>query len=309
MKTLLMQQLSNFAKQPEFRQKGGLCVALVITDRARAGLPLNPDKLLTGKQGQVEGLGKARVQAILAKHGITRVLAEEGGRTSRGSIDNMRSYVAFLNSLKAPVNLDAIEKFWIGRVHEFFAGKPFKFHADAALSVRAAVRKILDQARERQTKLPGSRYEGTMLQHLVGAKLDIILGDGKVAHHAASEADEAEGRAGDFVLGDVAIHVTTHPGEALMSKCARNISAGLRPLIVTTSRKTIAADALAEQADIASRVDILDIEQFLAANLYERSLFSAKNHLPKTAELLARYNALIDAHETDPSLKIEIAGK
>ena len=285
-------------------------MALVITDRARDGLPLNPDKLLTGKRGQVEGLGKARVQAILARHGITRVLAEEGGRTSRGSIDNMRSYVAFLNNLKAPVNLDAVEKFWIGRVHEFFAGKPFKFHADAALSVRAAVRKILDQARERQAKLPGSRYEGAMLQHLVGAKLDIVLGMGKITHHAASEADEAEGRAGDFVLGNVALHVTTNPSEALMAKCKRNIDAGLRPLIVTTtSRKIIAADDLAEQAGIATRFDILDVEQFLTANLYEHVLFSTKNHLPKTAEILARYNELIDAHETDPSLKIEIAGK
>lgn len=281
----------------------------MITDRARAGLPLDPDKLVTGKKGQVEGLGKARVQAILAKHGITRVLAQEGGRTSRGSMDNMRLYVEFLNALKAPVDLDAIEKFWIGRVIEFFAGKPFKFHTDASLSVRAAVRKVLDQARERQAKMPGSRYEGAMLQHLVGAKLDLVLGRGKITHHSASEADEAEGRAGDFIAGDAAIHVTTHPGEALISKCARNLEAGLRPLIVTTSRKTIVADSLAEQANIGSRVDVLDIEQFLAANLYERALFLAKNLPPKTTELIDRYNELIEANETDPSLRIEVAGK
>lgn len=281
----------------------------MITERARAGLPLDPDKLVTGKKGQVEGLGKARVQAILAKHGITRVLAQEGGRTSRGSMDNMRLYVEFLNALKAPVNLDVIEKFWIERVNEFFAGKPFKFHTDASLSVRAAVRKVLDQARERQAKMPGSRYEGAMLQHLVGAKLDLVLGEGKITHHSASEADEAEGRAGDFIAGDVAIHVTTHPGESLISKCARNLEAGLRPLIVTTSRKTVVADSLAEQANIGSRVDVLDIEQFLAANLYERALFFSKNLPPKTRELLARYNELIEAHETDPSLRIEIAEK
>lgn len=272
-------------------------------------MPLDSGKLVTHKGGQVEGLGKAGVQAILARHGIMRTLAEEGGRTSRGSIDNMRLYVKFLNSLDAPVDLDAIEKFWVKRVYEFFAGKPFRFHADAALSVRAAVRKVLDQAHERQSKLPGSRHEGAMLQHLVGAKLDIIMGKGKITHHSASEADEAEGRAGDFILGDVAIHVTTHPSEALVAKCARNLAAGLRPLIITTTKKTSFADTLAEQANISSRLDVLDIEQFLAANLYERALFSAKNHLPRTTELLTRYNELIEAHETDPSLKIEIAGR
>lgn len=272
-------------------------------------MPLDPGKLVTHKGGQVEGLGKAGVQAILARHGIMRTLAEEGGRTSRGSIDNMRLYVNLLNSLDAPVDLDAIEKFWVKRVYEFFAGKPFRFHADAALSVRAAVRKVLDQAHERQSKLPGSRHEGAMLQHLVGAKLDIVMGKGKITHHSASEADEAEGRAGDFILGDVAIHVTTHPSEALVAKCARNLAAGLRPLIITTTKKTSFADTLAEQANISSRLDVLDIEQFLAANLYERALFSAKNHLPRTTELLTRYNELIEAHETDPSLKIEIAGQ
>ena len=40
---------------------------------------------------------KYRIQRILADHGITRVLAEEGGRTSRGSVGLMQKYVEFLN--------------------------------------------------------------------------------------------------------------------------------------------------------------------------------------------------------------------
>jgi len=192
--------------------------------------------------------------------------------------------------------------------YELWTKKSILFEWNTSFSISSNVRSILENAMQ-YGKFSRTPALNIVLQHLVGAKLDIVLGTGKVTHHAASEADEAEGRAGDFVLGDVAIHVTTHPSEALMAKCARNISAGLRPLIVTTSRKTIAADMLAEQADIALRLDILDVEQFLTANLYERALFSAKNHIPKTSELLARYNKLIDAHETDPSLKIGIVGK
>lgn len=39
--------------------------------------PIDPDTLLTGQGGQVRGLGKDAVMAILGKpqHGITRVLA------------------------------------------------------------------------------------------------------------------------------------------------------------------------------------------------------------------------------------------
>ena len=41
-------------------------------------------ELLTEGGGQVFGLGKSAVQSILHRHDITRVLASEGGRTSRG---------------------------------------------------------------------------------------------------------------------------------------------------------------------------------------------------------------------------------
>lgn len=54
-----------------------------VTQHARKGLPLNPDELLTEAGGQVLGLGRGAVQAVLNRHGITRVLAAEGGRTSR----------------------------------------------------------------------------------------------------------------------------------------------------------------------------------------------------------------------------------
>lgn len=303
-------QLAKFAKENGFRNKGALCVALVMTEKAREGLPIDPETLLTDGGGQVKGLGKGAVQAVLAKHKITRTLAEEGARTSRGSPRNTRLYVAFLNKLAeaGAIDLDVIEKWWVDRVREFFAGKPFKFRVDTGISVRAAVRDLVAQTQARQKDMPGSRFEGTMLQHLVGAKLDLVLGLGVVEHHGASEADEAEGRGGDFTVGEVVIHVTTHPGEALIKKCGENIGAGLRPLIVTNTKGTLVADALAEQQGIAGRIDVLDAEQMLATNLFEWGKFTGADRKAVTADLIKRYNELVEAHETDPSLKIEIAG-
>lgn len=94
------------------------------------------------------GLGKGAVQAILKRHGIDRVLASEGGRTSRGSLNNMRVYVALLNALhvQGSLDLDAVEKFWIARVHEFFAAKPFKIRLDASRNLRTVVGDVLQQA-------------------------------------------------------------------------------------------------------------------------------------------------------------------
>ena len=203
--TDLVEALRDFNKDRKFSRKGPLCVALVVTQHARKGLPLNPDELLTEAGGQVLGLGRGAVQAVLNRHDITRVLAAEGGRTSRGSISNMREYVAFLNSLAAGgvVDLDAVEAFWIERVHEFFSAKPFKIRLDASRSLRTLVRDMIAQAEERQRNTPGMQYAGAVLQHLVGAKLDCALGVGNFEHNSFSTSDAQSGRNGDFFIGDV----------------------------------------------------------------------------------------------------------
>ena len=300
--------LRDFNKERKFSRKGPLCVALVITQHARKmGLPLDPDKLLTDAGGQVLGLGKGAVQAVLNRHGITRVLAAEGGRTSRGSISNMREYVAFLNGQAAggALDLDAVEAFWIERVHEFFSAKPFKIRLDASRSLRTLVRDVIAQAEERQRNTPGMQYAGAVLQHLVGAKLDCALGAGNFEHNSFSTSDAQSGRNGDFFIGDVAIHVTTAPGEAVIGRCRDNIDNGHRPIIVTTARGLTVAEGLAENAGLGERIDVFEVEQFVALNLYELGKFAAEGRRVAVGDVVTRYNEIVEEVETDPSLKIE----
>jgi hypothetical protein len=302
----LEELLAAFASKNKMRGKGALCVALVVTRYVKEhGLPLDPNELLTKGGGQVAGLGRAPVQAILKDYGINRVLAEEGGRTSRGSVGNMRNYVSFLNELnkRGLVDLDKIEKWWIDRVHEYFAGKPFRLRFDPSKSLRAIVRDLLVQAQKRQAENPGTTFAGTVLQHLVGAKLDLLMGKGRIEHHSASTADEVSGRDADFLLEDVAIHVTTAPGEALIRKCQENLDKGLRPLIITL--KEIVAKELAEQKGIAERIDVFEAEQFIAGNLYELGKFAKARRETTAKDLIARYNEIVAGCETDPSLRIE----
>lgn len=309
--TALDSALKAFVKDKKFRNKGSLCVALVTTEHARKfGLPLDANILLTVQGGQVLGLGKAAVQKILVKHGIDRVLAEEGGRTSRGSIDNMRSYTSFLNDTFAAngaIDLDYVEKFWISEVEGFFAGKPFKLRLDGSLSLRTVIKSLMTQAEDRQKSSPGTMYHGTLMQHLCGAKLDLVLGVGKFAHNGSNVSDQKPDRTGDFDIGDVSIHVSTSPGEALIRKCAANIDAGRRPLIVTTRKGVPMAEGLAENAGISERLDVIEFEQFIATNLHELGKFEADQRRLKVGELIDRYNDIVEEFETDPSLKIELS--
>lgn len=305
----LRDSLTTFTTEHKFRGKGPLCVALVMTQHAKKmGLPLNPDLLVTERGGQVLGLGKGAVQTILNRHGVTRVLASEGGRTSRGSMGNMREYVDFLNALameEAP-DLDEVESYWIERVHEFFSAKPFKFRLDASKSLRIVVRDVLQQAGDRQKNTPGMQYMGAVLQHLVGAKLDCALGQGQFQHNSFSTSDAQSGRPGDFFIGDVALHVTTSPGEALIERCRDNLNNNHRPVLVTLQRGLTVAEALADNAGIGDRIDVFEIEQFIALNLYELGKFSDSGRRVAVTDVISRYNEIIDEFETDPSLKIEL---
>lgn len=298
-----------FAANKSFRGKGPLSVALVITHHARKlGLPLDDRQLVTEGGGQVLGLGMGAVQSILKKHGITSVLAKEGGRTSRGSLSNMREYVAFLNTLKerGEVDLDAIDAFWISRVEEFFAGKPFKMKLDGSRSLRNLVGDVIAQAVERQKRAAGMQYAGAVLQHLVGAKLECALGQGTITHNSFSTADQPSDRQGDFLLGDVVIHVTTSPTERTIAECRRNLNDGFRPMIVTLQRGLPVAEENARRAEVADRIDIFEIEQFVALNLYELGRFGADGRKVAITDIVHIYNRIVDSVETDPSLKIEL---
>jgi hypothetical protein len=222
----------------------------------------------------------------------------------------MEKYVTFLNQEAEEdgnLDLDQIETFWVDQVRAFFASKPFSLRLDGTLGLRAVVRNLMAQAEERQKEMPGTMFLGTMMQHMVGAKLDLLLGTGVVEQHGSNENDEGEGRTGDFDTGDVSIHVSTAPSEALIRKCAANLDVARKPIIVTTKKGTIVAEGLAENAGIGERVDIVEFEQFIATNIYELGRFVPEQRSLKITELLQCYNSIVDAHETDPSLRIELA--
>ena len=288
--------------------KGSLSAVLVLT-RAFADdtLPIDPEDYKTRKEGQVRGLGGARVKAILADHGITRTLAKEGGRTNRGNMSLMYAYADLINAIyerDGYVDFEAIEEYWVERVRAYFNSMPFRLGSDAARSMESSIDDLIAQARKRERETPGATYVGTVLQHLVAAKLLTLVPDVEV--HGASSADEQTGRAGDFMVGDVAIHCTTMAGQPLMEKCRANIRAGLRPVVITLRERVGTARGLAEDGGIADRIEVWDIQQFLSTNVYEHGLFDAEARRSTMAAIVMEYNGIIAEHETDPSLMIEL---
>lgn len=310
MQTTQQEALEQFDAQHIGLSKGSLSLVLILTRRAaQESFPLVKSHFVTGKGGQVAGLGGPAVKKILASHSIERILSTEGGRTSRGNMERMSAYIDLLNRLHHDDTLDLenAELYWVGRTQAYFDALPFTFKLDPSKSLRACVRDLLSQAVERQREVRGMMYAGAVMQHLVGAKLDYVT-NSALTQHGFSVADSPSNRVGDFLIGDVAVHVTTAPGEALIYKCNNNLQNGLRPLIITTEDGLGGAKALAKQAGIEERLDVIEIEQFIATNVYEWSIFERDARAKTVTDIINRYNTIVNQCESEPSLRIEFEG-
>ena len=298
-------QFEEYYKSLKSRSKGVLSIHVILTDEfQKSGLPSSHVKLLTPNGGQVSCLSGSRLASILNKHGIKRKLASEGGRTSRGSIENARRYLSFLSSLET-CNLNDAMLFWIGKVIDHFNSKPFQLNLSTHQTFEAAFEDLFNQARARQKENPGTQYIGALLQHLTGAKIETMTGLA-LSHNSFTTADEQTGRHGDFDVGTSAIHVTASATEALILKCVENIKSGADPVIVTLRSQLGAVTTLAENHGISDRLSILGISQFLTSNFLEKGHFDKVKAKVAMKEAVVRYNELIEEFETDLSMKIKI---
>lgn len=208
---------------------------------------------------------------------------------------------------KTPFPLDADEI--IAEWYDAGKSQPFILVADPSKTIRASLDELFEQARKRQKQNPGNQYLGAVLQHLVGAKLSLILPPGKLQMNGAYVADSPTDRSGDFVINNTVIHCTSAPGEPLIQKCKSNINAGCLPVIITVFDRVKTALDLAADAELNGRIEVWDIQQFLSTNISEHSLFDGAARNTKLADIIEKYNTIIDEFETDPSLRIEFDAK
>lgn len=306
------ERLKAFQTQNNITTNGPLSLVVQLTRMVRnKTFPLSHDDFMTDSKGQVAGLGGANLKKILKEYGITQQLSAEGGRTSRGNMLLMIKYVDFLNAWDSEetVDLSEVEDYWAEQVREYFRNKPFVLNADTSKTTGANLNDLFEQAKKRQKQNSGTQYLGIMLQHLVAAKLCVIMPEGSFEIHGASVADGPTDRMGDFVIGNTVIHCTTMPGTLLIDKCKKNLRAGCHPVIITIFERVQTALDLAEDAGLSGRVDVWDIQQFLSANVCEHSHFDEAKRNSTLSRIIDWYNKIVSKAESDPSLRIEFETK
>ncbi|MFJ4412598.1 DUF4928 family protein [Streptomyces sp. NPDC088910] len=290
-----------------------MCAGLYITEFLAVTFPLTHGDFAA--DSQVKGASGTKAKAILADHGELRQFTREGGRTSRYTIKHAENLAEVVNAAGTeagvrdftPQDLRALASFlqawFIARVQKDYFGKQkVSAEIDPGFPVRTTVASLLEAGRAR-----GGNAAGAIAQHLVGAKLQIRFPNETINIESYTTADVQTGRAGDYQVGDTAIHVTMAPGMSLFeNRCAHNLRHGFRPRVLVPDSAVAAASQIARLADLHQRVAVQSIEDFVGTNIEEVAGFAQTEVRAQLRKLLELYNERIDVAEADKSLKIEI---
>jgi len=148
---------------------------------------------------------------------------------------------------------------------------------------------------------------GAVAHHLVGAKLALRYPHREVDNRSHTTADHHGGHAGDYEINDTAFHVTVAPMPHLFeNRVSENLRNGLRVKVLVPKNRVEAARQLDEQANVAGKVDITAIEDFIGPNIEEIAEFSSQRLAKYFRELLETYNSRVLAVEADRSFLIDI---
>lgn len=287
-----------------------MTTGLIVSSMIRDGFPISDSRFYSKEKSQVQGIGGSAVSKLLNHHGENRPFTSEGGRTSRGTIRLAEDYRDVLNRLAAsaqPPNVDLIAKelelYFTERVGvDYFDKKRIDVDLDTNKPVSSIIADILAAAAER-----ADQATGTVLQHLVGAKLQLRFPNEKIGVDKANTADQQTNREGDFQIGSTAFHVTVSPMEKLILRSIRNKTSGYRPMILTPERRVLAARQMVESSNLymADRIHVQSAESFIGTNIEEISTYDSEKIRHNVCRLIRTYNQRITIIETDISLQIK----
>ncbi len=287
--------------------KGTLAGALVILDRLKTKytLEIGHHRAKRG-QSQIQGVGKAKVQKILAQFGETRNFLKEGGRTNRGLAGAMSSLLdtlrkAELDALSEEERnkvLTEVQRYLAGKVNDYFSRERIKITYDPAKTAWQAIHEILAAA-----KSVGK--EGPVAQYLVGAKLALRFPDKDIRNDVFSAQDEQLGYPGDFLIGDTVFHVTVAPTPGHLEKCRANVIAGYSVYLLVPDKIVVGARQYAENF-LPGQITVQSVESFVSQNVEELASFSKGEFVSGFRTLLETYNNRVRQVEPDESMLIEL---
>lgn len=283
------------------KNRGFLSVVIMTTQTAsKMTYPLNKDDFFANADGSGQVSGLTGINNYVEKWMLPKKFPREGGRNNNGSMGLCRTWVGLLNKLYSEFGRVAhgwILNHWIEEAATFFTEEPVTVKCNAKCHVQDFLHNTVAKFKAKEKEWSGVRLVGSMMQHMVGAKLSITLGEHRVEHHPINQSDMQTGRDGDFTIGDCVFHVTSAPTEALIKRCRDNYYDNLRPIIITLSENVGAAVTLARNIDLDKEIEVLAFEPCIASGMLNVSLLKDVKPVEAVREFVGVYNDIVETHE------------
>lgn len=293
------------------KNKGFLSVMITVTKKASfMEYPLIADQFFANSDGSGQVKDLTRTNEIAREWRLAEKFPKDGGRNNNGSMGQCRSWVAELNRLArhhGRVAHGDLLDFWISQAEVLFSEAPVTVKYNPKSHVREFLDSIVGKFKSREREWGGAKLLGTMMQHMVGTRLMLQLGEDLVEHHPVNQSDLQTGRNGDFTISDSVFHVTSAPTEALIAKCRANRDEHLRPIIVTLSENTSAARTLAGNASLDSEVEVIDFESYITTGILDATLAGGSRYIDTVRLFVETYNDLVENYESSNVIKIKFA--
>jgi len=305
----LIQKLERFWAGHFHDSKGIFSLALIITRGASEQRPpYAQGQFLSPNGDRLAGAGNRTVQTILAEYGINFALPTIAGKISDTRRMWIEEYLELLNNLhqEGLLELAVIERWWIDRIQAYFESLAFKLRLNPERSLTHIFRELFEAAWTRGKGQSKSRLVSLLMEHLVGAKLEMDLPGIKIEDKRLSTTEGFDQWRRSFRVEDAIIHVAAVPTETLIEECRDNLGEGLRPLVITSQQGIGGATALSRASNIDDQIEMLEIAQFLVSTIQKRRGFKESKRTSEVQDLVSAYNRIIDRTETDPRLKIAL---
>lgn len=281
-----------------------IAIGIVVLDWLRSAQVVSPEIVLS--QGQEIRNARSGLKTVLEKYGVPGAFLKEV-TTRQAPSDGRRLFEAYewglafqdLESIDRESQIIELIYVLVALARAWLERKNLNLSLDRSQAPTAWIELILENAR--------GRSGGVVEQHLVGAKLARRFPNIEIPNFPAHAADQQTARSGDFVIRDLAFHVTAAPTSSVIAKCADNVKKGLRPILLVPRDKETNARAFAEDKSIDKLIAIVSIEDFLAMNVFELATEEDKDSFSVLADIIAIYNQRLREVETDFSLQIDIS--
>jgi hypothetical protein len=280
-----------------------VAIGVVVLDHLMRDCPVSRDEVIS-QGGEVSG-ARSGLGAILESYNIPSSYLKEV-TTRQGHQDGQRLFerlewgetlIEMPEDERGKLLLQLVEGLR-NLANEWLKRQNLKLDIDRRQAPTTWVNIIVENAK--------GCSGGVVEQQLVGAKLARRFRGMDIPNHPVHAGDRQTERAGDFAFSQLVYHVTSAPSRDVLQKCAKNVRAGLHPILLIPREQENKARILAQDEGIDRELTIISIEDFVALNIIELATEESKDFFSVLKEIVEIYNKRLSEVETDLSLRIEV---